>query len=173
MVSVIIAIIAPWIILCALVGHVAQSMGRSFGKYFLLSLSFTPIIGFIILAIKGKVTEDEILNDNRHIYYCTKCNSTYSKTGNKEEFCPECNELLLETTVLADDWRSYPKNRKDDLKQEFASGQRLRRNLGKTNQIIIPQRNEADEIKAFKELLDSGAITQEEYDIKKKQILGR
>ena len=30
----------------------------------------------------------------------------------------------------------------------------------------------ADEIKKFKELLDAGAITQEEYDLKKKQLLG-
>ncbi|MGW8114034.1 SHOCT domain-containing protein [Caproicibacterium sp. NSD3] len=30
----------------------------------------------------------------------------------------------------------------------------------------------ADEIKKFKELLDSGAITQEEFDAKKKQLLG-
>ena len=30
----------------------------------------------------------------------------------------------------------------------------------------------ADEIKKYKELLDSGAITQEEYDTKKKQLLG-
>lgn len=30
----------------------------------------------------------------------------------------------------------------------------------------------ADEIKKYKELLDSGAITQEEYDAKKKQLLG-
>ena len=31
---------------------------------------------------------------------------------------------------------------------------------------------EADEIKKYKELLDSGAITQEEFDAKKKQLLG-
>ena len=30
----------------------------------------------------------------------------------------------------------------------------------------------ADEIKKFKELLDMGAITQEEFDAKKKQLLG-
>jgi hypothetical protein len=30
----------------------------------------------------------------------------------------------------------------------------------------------ADELKKFKDLLDSGAITQEEYDAKKKQIMG-
>lgn len=31
---------------------------------------------------------------------------------------------------------------------------------------------EADEIAKYKELLDSGAITEEEYEVKKKQILG-
>ena len=35
----------------------------------------------------------------------------------------------------------------------------------------IPQSN-ADELKKFKELLDSGVITQEEFDAKKKQLLG-
>ena len=35
----------------------------------------------------------------------------------------------------------------------------------------IPQSN-ADELKKFKELLDSGVITQEEFDEKKKQLLG-
>ena len=35
-----------------------------------------------------------------------------------------------------------------------------------------PAFSEADELMKFKQLLDSGAITQEEYDAKKKQILG-
>lgn len=35
----------------------------------------------------------------------------------------------------------------------------------------IPQ-SKADELKKFKELLDSGVITQEEFDAKKKQLLG-
>ena len=34
------------------------------------------------------------------------------------------------------------------------------------------QTSAADEIKEFKELLDMGAITQEEFDAKKKQLLG-
>ena len=34
-----------------------------------------------------------------------------------------------------------------------------------------PQFSVADELKKFKELLDMGAITQEEYDLKKKQLL--
>lgn len=35
-----------------------------------------------------------------------------------------------------------------------------------------PQQSNADEIKKYKDLLDSGAITQEEFDAKKKQLLG-
>lgn len=35
----------------------------------------------------------------------------------------------------------------------------------------IPQSN-ADELKKYKDLLDSGVISQEEFDAKKKQLLG-
>lgn len=37
---------------------------------------------------------------------------------------------------------------------------------------IIQQTSNADELKKFKELLDSGVITQEEFDEKKRQLLG-
>lgn len=37
---------------------------------------------------------------------------------------------------------------------------------------VIQQASGADELKKFKELLDMGVITQEEFDAKKKQILG-
>lgn len=37
---------------------------------------------------------------------------------------------------------------------------------------VVQQTSAADEIKKFKELLDSGVITQEEFDAKKKQLLG-
>ena len=39
-------------------------------------------------------------------------------------------------------------------------------------QTIIQQASSADELKKFKELLDMGIITQEEFDAKKKEILG-
>lgn len=41
-----------------------------------------------------------------------------------------------------------------------------------TKTIINSAPSEADEIKKFKELLDQGIITQEEFDLKKKQLLG-
>lgn len=37
---------------------------------------------------------------------------------------------------------------------------------------VVVQTDEADMLKKYKELLDGGAITQEEFDAKKKQILG-
>ena len=37
---------------------------------------------------------------------------------------------------------------------------------------VVQQVSAADEIKKFKELLDLGVITQEEFDAKKKQLLG-
>ena len=38
-------------------------------------------------------------------------------------------------------------------------------------QSVIPDKSNADELKKYKELLDSGIITQEEFDAKKKQLL--
>ena len=40
-----------------------------------------------------------------------------------------------------------------------------------TNIVQSPQQSSADELMKYKELLDSGAITQAEYESKKKQIL--
>lgn len=37
---------------------------------------------------------------------------------------------------------------------------------------ITPKSDEADQLKKYKDLLDSGIITQEEFDAKKKQLLG-
>lgn len=47
------------------------------------------------------------------------------------------------------------------------------RNKPTSNQTIINQAaSSADELKKFKELLDAGIITQEEFNAKKKQLLG-
>ena len=45
--------------------------------------------------------------------------------------------------------------------------------INKSNKTqIVQTASDADELKKFKELLDSGIITQEEFDAKKKQLLG-
>ena len=45
-------------------------------------------------------------------------------------------------------------------------------NNGNSAQVVIQQVSAADELKKYKELLDTGAITQEEYEAKKKELLG-
>lgn len=40
------------------------------------------------------------------------------------------------------------------------------------NAPVVSPISSADELKGYKELLDAGAITQEEFDAKKKQLLG-
>ena len=43
----------------------------------------------------------------------------------------------------------------------------------KTTPVVsAPVTDEADQLKKYKDLLDAGAITQEEFDAKKKQLLG-
>ena len=44
--------------------------------------------------------------------------------------------------------------------------------LSKQQATIVQQTSAADEIVKFKALLDAGVITQEEFDMKKKQLLG-
>ena len=41
-----------------------------------------------------------------------------------------------------------------------------------TSEVATQEQSAADEIVKFKQLLDSGIITQEEFDAKKKQLLG-
>ena len=54
---------------------------------------------------------------------------------------------------------AYIKSRIEEIKNAPASG-------------VIQQLSPADELKKHKELLDMGVITQEEFDTKKKQLLG-
>jgi hypothetical protein len=162
-----------WLILSIAVALSASGKGRSGAGYFFLSLFISPLVAGIILAVQGSASPDSILDNESHIFYCVECNSTYSKDGNKDQFCPECGKLLWETTVLRTDWRSYPDSRKEMLKQEFKNGQLLRRKNASATPVIQNNVSGADEIKKFKELLDLGAITQEEFEQKKKQILGQ
>ena len=65
--------------------------------------------------------------------------------------CPYCNSSSL-TELSADEWEKSMTEKQPSIQPVGGSV--------------------ADEIKKFKELLDIGAITQEEFDAKKKQLLG-
>ena len=164
-----------WVVLSIVTGYVARSIGRSIVKYFLLSLFFSPLVGLIILAIKGKGTEDEILDNNEHIFYCPDCNYSYGGLGGDKN-CPKCGRILDESYVLSSTWKKLSYAEQDALKKEFAQGKHLRN--GEREEIYArsvhkgSERSDADELRKYKELLDMGAITKEEYEKKKKQILG-
>ena len=73
------------------------------------------------------------------------------------------NRLPNEITFKTDEEMERAYNKMMKAFQEYLNN--------KDNTQII-QNSSADEIKKFKELLDSGIITQEEFDAKKKQLLG-
>ena len=60
----------------------------------------------------------------------------------------------------------------NELAQQIADYIEQKRNQSTTQTQVIQQTSSADELKKFKELLDMGVITQEEFDAKKKQLLG-
>ena len=68
------------------------------------------------------------------------------------------------------------KSRKDDaiLKKikQFVEKTKYELTSAKSTTVIQQMTSQADELKSFKELLDQGIISQEEFDAKKKQILG-
>ncbi len=60
----------------------------------------------------------------------------------------------------------------NETAQKIADYLEQKRNQSTTPTQVVQQTSAADELKKFKELLDSGIITQEEFDAKKKQLLG-
>ncbi len=70
------------------------------------------------------------------------------------------NSILItyETLALAKEIHEYIERRRTEVKSPQA--------------VSVQQVSAADELKKFKELLDMGIITQEEFDAKKKQLLG-
>jgi hypothetical protein len=91
---------------------VASNVGRSFLNYFLLSFFLSPLIGFIVLAIKGKADKEEILDNTPHIFYCKNCMSTFSGHSDTDTKCPDCDISTEETTILTSDWRYYTQKKR-------------------------------------------------------------
>ena len=55
---------------------------------------------------------------------------------------------------------------------DYIKGQLQKIKEAKNNPMVVVDKSPAEELKEFKELLDMGIISQEEFDTKKKQILG-
>lgn len=66
----------------------------------------------------------------------------------------------------------YVKNLYLEVKKVFDEYKAKESDIAVGNATVVQEVSAADEIKKFKDLLDSGIITQEEFDAKKKQLLG-
>lgn len=116
------------------------------------------------------------LNSNT-VYTCTRCgdrkriqsaynaNSTVPvENGWKCSKCGKINQNYVGTCGCG-----MRKQNNTPISQRTAVTSQESQETIKKSQINI---STADEIKRYKELLDTGAITQEEYDRKKKELLG-
>lgn len=125
------------------------------------------VIGIIVVACKA---------DNHRYYRESEQDlalSAYAREKNDERVLEEggwkCNRCgrINASYVTSCNCGMYIEQNKNWLKkQEEERKARAEEHKAKES------KSQADEIAKFKELLDSGAITQEEYDAKKKQILG-
>lgn len=178
------------LVLSILIGVIASRKGRSSFGFFLMSFFLTPILALIILLVIGDAKPS--LDNLDHIYWCSSCDSTYSGLNNNNTTCPSCHNKLSETTVLAVDWRKQSPDGKTVLRNAFAKGEYLRNDasisepatIGNISYTTVKEPNKegsdtanntsiAGEIAKCKELLDSGAITQEEYESMKNRILNK
>ena len=108
------------------------------------------------------------------IFYCPNCNSTYNSARISRLICPDCKLPLIETVFLSDKWQQFSEERKEELRQRMREGHGLLGEVEISPEETVdaaPAFSPADEIKKYKELLDMGAITQEEFDAKKRQLL--
>ena len=132
---------------------------------------FLGVLGIIIVAFRPK--DDSNTITPRMVVYCKKC----KKISKFYYVCKTCGLPMTETTISWNEWNSFSDNKKEELLKAFSKGQYL---TGEDNVYeSVDNRSEsisvervADDLKKLKELLDSGILTQEEFDAKKKQLLG-
>ena len=121
---------------------------------------------------------------NRRFYYAGsegKAVLTYLKTGTIELKDVHAITLGVQTLsfpayvqfeVKNDDYKLGTYNDTKVIKEKLEAGIIACESAASTPTIVQAAVSAADELKKFKELLDMGVITQEEFDAKKKQLLG-
>ena len=136
------------------------------------------ILGIVVTAVRPYRQYIKVKNNTvsevPHIFWCAGCGSTFSSNDSRHTECPTCKCKLKETTIPAEDWRKLRDVEKLQLKREFANGKHIKSSLNNDNnkeKTDSSSFSKADEIRKFKDLLDEGAITEEEYERAKAKLL--
>ena len=84
-----------WLIFSIVCGFVAKSVGRSFWKYFFLSLLLSPILGFVVLLIKGKKTDEQVVVNHYEAWndsqpYSSPSQANSATPSGEPRFCSAC-----------------------------------------------------------------------------------
>ena len=79
--------------------------------------------------------------------------------------------LRVETPSENFEFRFYDQKARDEV-YDVINRRIAERNNNKGSVTVVNSTSNADELKKYKDLLDSGIITQEEFNSKKKQLLG-
>ncbi len=159
---------------------------------------FLNIIGIVVVAVRPNenpnnskdIVEDDNYNREEDynkkpvVLFCKNCNRVYLSYKEK---CDSCNMPLLKTTFLCKEWTGYLKKDQDRYVDGFSRGQYVVKrkdgssdsvvsNVNKSQEINIPAQGMGEAeiikyIKDYKDLLDSGIISKDEFEKKKKQLL--
>ncbi|SDB36978.1 Short C-terminal domain-containing protein [Ruminococcaceae bacterium FB2012] len=184
---------AVWIIMALLWGIVWGACTRqnvidkgydSVGAYFLLGF-FLGFIGFIIAYAKPDIKKEEQERMMREIYY----NSRYQSQPQQPQYQAPTNDWRCTCGAMNKDYETSCHRCGKEISEvtwSCSCGMRNQKNAafcekcGKPNttpetqpaKATLNADNVQDELKKYKEMLDDGLITEEEFAAKKKQLLG-
>lgn len=136
-------------------------------------LYYVPTRGFMGNILRGGTTGGKRLSfaDITSIQFMEPVAATY---GFIQFTYPGSGEGKAGVVQAVDDENSIPISKTNlELAREIVEYiEQTRRKIKAGATTVASQLSAADELKKFKELLDMGVITQEEFDAKKKQLLG-
>lgn len=181
----------PWCIFIAVLGLIAylldglvvassaislyKTLGRTIayafgggngGNYVLIPLIFaSPIIAYLVYMNWSKIA---ITITNKRVYGVSVFRKRVDLPMDSISAVGTGIFSSLVVTTASGAIKFVMLENRDDLHKTLSN--LLVERQGKS--ITIEPNSDADELKKYKTLLDNGAITQEEYDAKKKQLLG-